>query len=221
MKKADYIKKTTDNLSTTTRIGASAVLTAFILMLVIGWLTLRPKPLLTNNQIPNLIICSILFLVSIILFARFFFLISSRYYNRCLKRRKDELLKGEKKIKNFQHQHEAISQRIAALLQYYHKDQKTMDKLNKFLEKENFSYVLKPFLFLAIFDSERQPSFDAIIGDNVRELLGHIKAIGWGDYADRLRGSIKIKIHAEENRILQIIEKKIKSEIDLIDSLED
>ena len=224
MKKSDYLQTKT-NISQRINRDIWGMLIAAVLIIMLTLITpeLTKKLKITTFSLSAIGngLAIIIGICQLIFIADFIVVKSKHYKNRLLKRQKNELLKVMEKLKSFKHQHEAISERIITLLRYYHRDEETMAELKNFLNKESFSYVFYPFRFLVPFGFESETTFADVIGDDVEELLNHIKTLGWGDYAHRLRGSIKIKIHTEEDVVLSLIASEIEEEIKLIDSLED
>jgi len=218
MKKSFYLKNE-DKLSSkikSTKNGAISFLLLSILS--VGIFKIYPNQNFNNQAI--VAIQLILALITIIFTVKMIFLQTQTYYDIRLRKKRTALLILLEKLRLFKHQHEKISQKLTTLLRYHHEDKETMSKLDKFLKNANFSYIYYHVDRLLPFPASNETTFSSVIGEDVRELKSHIKLVGWGHYANRLSGSIKLKIYEAEEKNINLIDQKIKAEIALIDSLE-
>ena len=123
-----------------------------------------------------------------------------------------------REIPQIPHQHDAISSRLSNLIHYAGHDSEMMEKTRQYLKKTHFDYIL-PHVSGQI-ELESDCSLYQTIGASFEELLGHFKSIGWGEYHHRLRGNMKLSLHEEENRQLNLAAEKINQQLKLIASLE-
>ena len=143
---------------------------------------------------------------------------SKKVANKVIEQEKRIYIRTLEELPNVSHQHDALSLKLSRLIQYSGNDEAIMGKTKNYLKKTSFDYILPSVQGRVNLQSDR--TLAEVIGDDFEELLGHYKSIGWGDYHHRLRGKMKMKIHEEENRQLQLAKEKIQKELELIATLE-
>ncbi len=121
-------------------------------------------------------------------------------------------------IPKTQHQHDAISLRLTKLIHYSGHDSEAIEKIRQYLKKTNFDYIL-PYVSEG-FALQSDRSLYQAVGDSFEELLWHFKSIGWGEYHHRFRGNMKLSLHTEESRQLNLASEKINNHLEFISNLE-
>lgn len=216
MKKADYVRSTQGFYILRQKISRWLW---FSLIVIISLIVAASKLLAGAEQIFAIFIGGCL---CVLLIAHL--LIKNNFINT-LSSVQDQILFTEKfyrdfdlvKIRMSKHQHEAIADRISRLVKYAGNDAKIMGALKMYLGNTDFSYLFPEIKSTSL---STGPCLYEIIGDTVEEFISLVRTSGWGDYTRRLRGQIKLKIHAEETRQIKAATLTIEQELIFIAALE-
>jgi len=216
MKKADYIRSTQEFKVLCQKISSWLWLS---LVLIIGLNVAAWELLHGSEQAFALLLGGCL---SVLLIAHL--LIKTNFINT-LASVQDKIIWAEKfyrdfdlvKIRMSKHQHEAIADRICRLIKYAGNNTTMMEALKIYLGKTDFSYLFPEVKSTTL---RTGPCLYEIIGDTVEEFISLVRTSGWGDYTRRLRGEIKLKIHAEEMRQINEATLTIEQELIFINALE-
>lgn len=216
MKKADYVKNTQKFNVLHRRISAWLWLS---LTLTIGLNIFAWKFLFGSEQIFTILIggCLSVLLITYLLIKTNFISTLSSVQDKIIWTEKFDRDFDLVKIRMSKHQHEAIADKINRLIKYAGKDKLAMEALKMYLKKTDFSYL---FTQVKSESLRTNPCLYEIIGDTVEEFISLFRTCGWGDYTRRLRGQIKLKIHAEEMRQIKAATLTIEQELIFINALE-